>query len=124
MLPTPFSPGDDCTEAVVITEGTYTAPNSDYWYSFTVPVTGSYILSTCDLGNTCNTKIYLYDHCAGLIPTELAEGTLAYNDDFCDEQSQIIAILEEGTEIYIRIGDYEVDCSGTSIDWSITYSGA
>lgn len=124
MLPAPFSPGDDCTEAVVITEGTYTAPNSDYWYSFTVPVTGSYILSTCDLGNTCNTKIYLYDHCAGLIPTELAEGTLAYNDDFCDEQSQIIAILEEGTEIYIRIGDYEVDCSGTSIDWSITYSGA
>lgn len=115
--------GDDCSEALTVTEGTYTAPNPDFWYLFTVPVTGTYLFSTCDLGNTCDTKLYLYDHCVGLVPTELAEGTIAYNDDFCGTQSQITAVLVEGDAIYIRVGDKDTECAGEAITWSVAYAG-
>ena len=115
--------GDDCNEAVPVTEGTYTAPNPDYWYAYTVPVTGTYVFSTCFPENTCDTRIYLYDHCAGLVPTELAEGTLAYNDDFCGTQSQLTSVLVEGDEIFIRIGDKDTECAGEAITWSLTYAG-
>lgn len=115
--------GENCDAAVLITEGSYTAPNPDYWYSFTVPATGFYLISTCDPDNSCNTKIYLYDHCAGLIPTELAEGTYGYNDDFCGIQSQVSASFLMGDEIFIRIGDFDIDCSGQSIDWTLSYVG-
>jgi hypothetical protein len=115
--------GDDCYEAVLATEGTFTAPNPDYWYIYEPPVTGTYVFSTCDLGNTCDTRIYLYDHCIGLVPTELAEGTLAFNDDYCGTQSQITAVLVAGEEIFIRIGDLDTECAGESIGWSLTYAG-
>jgi len=115
--------GDDCYDAVTIGEGTYTAPNPDYWYLFVVPVTGTYVFSTCDLGNTCDTRLYLYDHCIGLVPTELAEGTLAFNDDYCGAQSQITAVLAAEDEIYIRVGDLDADCAGEVISWSLTYAG-
>ncbi len=123
FMPPPFLAGDDCTEAVEVSVGSYTAPNPDYWYSFIVPAAGVYVFSTCDPDNTCNTKIYLYDHCVGLIPTELAEGTYGYNDDYCGLQSQVISNLEAGLEIFIRIGDLDSECSGESINWSLTYSG-
>lgn len=119
----PLMVGEDCNTAVSITEGTYTAPNPDYWYSFTVPTTGTYVISTCDMGNTCDTRLYVYDHCVGLIPTELAEGTLSYNDDYCGSQSQITTLLEAGDLVYIRIGDAETACAGESINWSIAYTG-
>ncbi len=119
-----LAPGDNCSEAVVVVEGSYTAAHPDFWYSFSVPATGTYEISTCDPDNTCNTKIYLYDHCAGLTPTELAEGTMAYNDDFCGVQSNVDAILEAGDLIYIRIGDLDTECSGSTIDWSLSYLGA
>ena len=46
-----LSPGENCDEAVAVIEGSYTAPNPDYWYSFTIPTSGSYIISTCDLAS-------------------------------------------------------------------------
>ncbi len=115
--------GDNCGSAVPVTEGTYTAPNPDYWYVFDVPVTGTYLISTCDLANTCDTKLYVYDHCAGLIPTELAEGTMSYNDDYCATQSQITTVLVAGDEVYIRIGDKDTECAGQPINWSLAYAG-
>lgn len=119
----PLMVGEDCNTAVSITEGSYTAPNPDYWYSFSVPTTGTYILTTCDLGNTCDTKLYVYDHCVGLVPTELAEGTLSYNDDYCGAQSQITGVFEAGDLLYIRVGDGGTDCAGEAINWSLTYAG-
>lgn len=115
--------GEDCDAAVSVTEGSYTAPNPDYWYVFDVPVTGLYEITTCDLGNTCNTKIYVYGYCDGLIPAELAEGTLAYNDDFCGLQARLLANFAEGDHVYIRIGDAETDCAGEAINWTLSYSG-
>jgi len=119
----PMIDGDDCDEAVAITEGTYTAPNPDYWYVFDVPVTGSYEFTTCDLGNTCNTRIYIYSYCDGLTPSELAEGTVAFNDDYCGTQSHLLANFEAGDEIFIRIGDADTDCMGSAIYWALNYMG-
>jgi hypothetical protein len=115
--------GEDCDHAVTVTEGTYTAPNPDYWYVFTVGATGTYVLSSCFPDNTCDTRIYLYSYCLGLIPSELAEGTLSYNDDYCGTRSQITTLLTEGDVIYIRIGDAETACAGQEIIWSLTYAG-
>ena len=115
--------GEDCDSAVPVTEGSHTAPNPDYWYLFTVPATGSYEISTCDLANTCDTRIYVYAYCDGLIPSELAEGTLAYNDDYCGDQAHLLANFEAGDAVYIRIGDGGTDCAGSSINWELTYAG-
>lgn len=120
----PVMVGEDCATAVPVTEGTYTAPNPDYWYVFTVPESGIYELTTCGFGNVCDTKIYLYAYCDGLIPSELAEGTLAYNDDYCDFLARLLANLTAGDEVYIRIGDAETDCVGETIEWSLDFIGA
>ncbi|MFI5173051.1 MAG: hypothetical protein ACHQFW_11715 [Chitinophagales bacterium] len=118
-----FADGENCDNAVVITEGSYTAPNPEYWYDFTAPAPGFYEISTCDPDNSCNTKIYLYDHCVGLVPTELAEGTYGYNDDYCGTQSRVITNLVSGAHIWIRIGDQDTECSGEEIEWTLTYNG-
>ena len=53
--------GFSCNSPISINEGTHTATGSDTWYSFTAPATGTYNISTCGLGNTCNTVIWVYD---------------------------------------------------------------
>ncbi|MFZ7123579.1 MAG: hypothetical protein ACO1HA_07560, partial [Bacteroidota bacterium] len=58
-------PGAYCTGPLPINTGTYTTLFDDSWYSFTPGQTGTYNLSTCT-GNTCNTKIWIYDNCPGL----------------------------------------------------------
>lgn len=116
--------GENCSSATIVTEGTYTADEMNMWYEFTPEDTGSYLISTCDLGNTCNTKIWVYDHCLGLVPTEFAEGTYTYNDDACDELAQITTILLAGRTYYIRIGDNGTSCDGLPVTWSLSYIGA
>lgn len=119
----PLFVGEDCATAVPVTAGTYTAPEPDYWYVFNVPTSGTYEITTCGFGNVCDTKIYLYSYCDGLVPSELAEGTLGYNDDYCDFLARLLANLNAGDEIYIRIGDAETDCVGESIEWALNYIG-
>lgn len=116
-------PGTSCGSAIDITTGTYTAPEPNTWYKFIPEEFGTYQITTCDLENTCNTQIWVYDHCAGLIPSEFAEGTTYYNDDWCDEQSFISGIFETEKEYYIRIGDIETSCEGSEINWQIIYIG-
>lgn len=115
--------GTSCGSATAITVGTYTAPEPNTWYKFIPEEFGTYQISTCDLGNTCNTQIWVYDHCAGLIPTEYAEGTTYYNDDWCGEQSFISGIFVVDETYYIRIGDVGTSCAGSAINWQIEYIG-
>lgn len=122
-FPINFAEGQNCYEAVLITEGSFTAPNPNYWYEFTPASTGSYRLTTCDLGNTCNTKLWIYNHCEGLVPTEFAEGTYSYNDDACGELAEINVILVGGDTYYIRVGDVLDFCEGTAINWTLSYEG-
>lgn len=116
-------PGTACNNALVITEGTYTAPNSDFWYSFTPTQNGTYEVEACN--NSCDTKIWIYDYCIGLVPVEDNTATIYYDDDQggCGPQAMLGAtLLEAGVEYWIRIGSDNGDCTGT-IDWSLNYNG-
>ena len=114
-------PGAYCTGPLPINTGTYTTLFDDSWYSFTPGQTGTYNLSTCT-GNTCNTKIWIYDNCPGLPYPEDAPGSYAFNDDFCGTQASLNVMLVAGTPYYFRIGDNNDDCNGP-IDFSFSYVG-
>ena len=117
-------PGHDCTVPLVAVKDTMTAPGPETWYIFTPDSTGLYDISTCDLGNTCDTKIYIYDHCHNLLVAEDNTGTTFYNDDGCPNfQSFISAAMPAGATYYIRIGDYLNSCAGDTINWQIQFVG-
>lgn len=116
-------PGSSCNEAFIISEGSYTAPSTNTWYSFTPNQTGTYEVEACN--NSCNSKIWIYDYCAGLNWAEDNTGTIYYDNDQggCGPQAMIGgALLEGGVEYWLRIGSSDGDCTG-SIDWSLTYNG-
>ena len=120
-------PGTSCSNPIVITgTGTYTTPptpTNDTWYIFTADTGGLYTFSTCGL-TSCDTKIYIYDHCTGLIWGEYNEGTIQYNDDFCGPyQSSLNVSLIQGSTYYIRIGDYLSGCIGLNIPWNMLNNG-
>lgn len=116
-------PGTACGSSIEVTEGTFTAPAPNSWYAFTPDEYGTYIISTCDLDNSCNTQLWVYDHCEGLELSEYAEGTVYYNDDACGEQAQITGIFLAGETYYIRVGDLGESCEGEEIHWSLSYEG-
>jgi hypothetical protein len=116
-------PGSSCNDALVISEGSFTAPMGNTWYSFTPAQNGTYEIEACN--NSCDTKLWIYDYCSGLNWAEDNTGTIYYDDDQggCGPQAMIgAALLEGGVEYWIRIGSDNGDCSG-SIDWSLTYNG-
>ncbi len=71
-------------------------------------MTGVYHLSTCELV-TCDTKIWVYSYCAGLVVDEGGPNALAYNDDACGRTAahRWTPWLTAGETYYIRIGDYQ-----------------
>jgi PKD repeat protein len=116
-------PGSNCSNSISVTEGFHTAPNADSWYTYTPALNGQYRISTCSLGNTCDTKIFLYDYCLGLVWDDTNAGTIAYNDDLCGNQSEITPYLQGGVTYYVRIGDDNNDCGNSAIDFEIGYVG-
>lgn len=120
-------PGSSCSNPLTITgTGTYTTgptPTDGTWYIFVADTGGSYTFSTCGL-STCDTKIYIYDHCMGLIWGEDMTGTLGYNDDACASlQSSTTVPLYQDSTYYIRIGDYQTACAGQNITWNMINNG-
>lgn len=116
-------PGTQCTSSFEVNEGVYTAPVTDFWYVFTADSTGNYTVSTCDLGNNCDTKIYIYANCPP-VQDEGAIGVQEFNDNYCGEQSSVTFQIEAGETYFIRIGDSDGnDCAGIPINWSVFYSG-
>ncbi|MCF8277557.1 MAG: T9SS type A sorting domain-containing protein [Flavobacteriales bacterium] len=116
-------PGSDCNDAFVIAEGSYVAPHSNTWYSFTPAETGTYQIEACD--NVCNSKLWIYAYCNGLPWAEDNTGTIYYDNDQggCGPQAMIGgALLEANVEYWIRIGSSNGDCTG-DINWSLTYNG-
>jgi hypothetical protein len=115
-------PGTSCTSALTISEGTHTAAFDNSWFEFTPTITGMYVASTCSLA-TCDTRVYIYSACpqgAGI--TDGPEGTEAYNDNVCGNQSSVNVMMLAGQNYFIRIGDSNNDCSGP-VDFSLTYNG-
>ncbi len=119
-------PGTSCSTPIVITgTGTYTTPITpvnDTWYEFVADTGGLYTFTTCGL-STCDTKIYIYDHCTGLVWGEDNQGTIQYNDDYCAYQSQLNVILVQDSTYWIRIGDYYSACVGNPITWNMINNG-
>ncbi|MCH2046245.1 MAG: T9SS type A sorting domain-containing protein [Saprospiraceae bacterium] len=117
-------PGSSCAEPDTVLVGTHTASTHDHWYVFTPNTTGMYEVTTCGL-NTCNTKIWIYDICAGLIWDDLNTGTIFYDDTTCSNGTQAVvtAAMQAGITYYIRIGDSQDDCAGQSINWNLNFTG-
>tara|TARA_Y100000589_G_scaffold74329_1_gene67680 strand:- start:11620 stop:15264 length:3645 start_codon:yes stop_codon:yes gene_type:complete len=109
-------PGYDCNTSVEVELGEHLSETNDFWYLFTPDSNGQYNINTC-LSN-CNTVIYVYDYCTGLIVDETNEGTIYYNDDLCGLQSEISPLFVEGESYYIRI---KGDCD--NIEWELNYEG-
>ncbi len=117
-------PGSSCSSPdTVIAGGPYATTYDDHWYSFTPDSNGMYEISTCT-GNSCNTKIWVYELCGPVID-ETNVGTIFYDDNSCGSGSQLAivnAALAAGSRYIIRIGDYNDNCPG-AVSWSITYNG-
>ena len=109
-------PGYDCNTAIEVGLGDYITETDDYWYVFTAGVNGQYDINTCD--SDCNTIIYVYDYCTGLVVSDYNDATVYYNDDLCGVQSQVYPLMSEGDTYYIRI---KADCE--NIDWELNYIG-
>lgn len=115
-------PGSTCSSALPSSIGVNTAFDAGTWYTFTPAENGAYGIGTCSY-NICDTRIWLYDHCEDLIWDETNIGTIGYNDDGCDQQSIVTAMLEAGVTYWIRIGDANGSCVNEDIEWEITYNG-
>lgn len=117
-------PGYSCGNPLTVFTGTHTAPAPDTWYSYTPPISGVYVISTCDLAS-CDTRIWVYDHCTGLVPDQSPAGTMYYADGGCTTgpQAQLSANLQAGLPVWIRIGASGTACDGQSIDWYLDYVG-
>ncbi|MEM8908211.1 MAG: lysyl oxidase family protein, partial [Bacteroidota bacterium] len=116
-------PGTSCPSALPIEEGAHLAPQSDFWYAFTPDSIGSYSISTCD-SNSCDTKIWVYDTCDGLIKAS-NEGTVFYDDNEggCGLQAKVNGLLDVDKTYYIRIGTANGDCGNQPIHWELLYNG-
>ena len=117
--------GTSCSNPRLASRGIQTAPAAETWYLFVPDSTGNWQFNTCNLGNTCDPILYIYDHCAGLITAENNQGTTFYNDDACPgNQSLINAGMMAGDTFYIRVGDFGSSCAGLPISWQIMFNGA
>ena len=118
-------PGTSCSTALTVNTGTYTAPGVNTWYSFTPTANGMYEISTCLGANTCDTKIWVYDHCNGLQWDATNMGTVYYDDDNggCGIKAVVTAALDTNHTYIIRIGDDAGACGSSAIEWTLNYQG-
>jgi hypothetical protein len=117
--------GHDCNNAITaVRNDTITAPGPNSWYTYTPDSTGLFNIFTCGVANTCDTKIYVYDHCTGLVWTNDNQGTIMYNDDACANYLSLVSgALQANHTYYIRIGQYDTSCSHHLINWAISFIG-
>lgn len=115
--------GTSCNSPEVTGEGSFTTGYGSHWYSFTPAITGSYLISTCDL-NTCDTRIQIYDYCnmSNFDDTQVAAIYFNDNNEECGMQAFVNAGLEGGTEYWIRVSEVNEDCGG-AINWLLEYNG-
>ncbi|MBL7964690.1 MAG: hypothetical protein JNM31_12705 [Flavobacteriales bacterium] len=117
-------PGFSCQTGLPIAEGSHAAPQADTWYEFTPLQNGVYLITTCGT-NTCDTRVWVYDHCGNLVFDDTNIGTIYFDDNNggCGFQAQVNALLEGGETYWVRIGDSNDDCAGGPINWDLTYMG-
>lgn len=115
--------GSNCGSAYVVFQDSLNqSSGSSTWNEFTPDTTGTFNVSTCFPTSTCDTRIWIYDHCTNLVWNNANAGTLFYNDSACGIQAFIAAGLQAGQTYYIRVGG-DTSCSTDTITWQITYAG-
>ena len=117
-------PGWNCINALTATLGTYTAPLPNTWYQFVPSNTGMYTVSTCSQGNTCDTKLWMYDYCNNLQYSNTNAATIYYADNSCGIDAYFNAYLLANHSYYIRVGDANSSCVGTPIHWELSYNSS
>jgi len=116
-------PGSNCgTSFPVLQDTIYTAAGSSTWHRFIPPASGYYNISTCFPSNNCDTRIWIYDYCTGLVWDDARTGTITYNDSACAQLAFLSVGLIGGKTYYVRIGG-DSTCTSSNITWQITYSG-
>lgn len=104
---------DTCAAAIAVTEGEYTGSSdgatgaatsscgsgdtNDVWYDYTASRTGTTRISLCrDPADALfDTTLAVYSACGG--------ATLACNDNYCGEQSQVELAVTAGAHYFIRV---------------------
>lgn len=115
-------PGESCNTAIAISTGTFSAPGNEYFYKFKPSQVGLYQITMCSLGNSCNTKLWVYENCNGPFNSNNT-GTILYNDDFCGIDAEVSGALDTSKTYIIRVGSYNNSCAGT-ISFAVNYQGA
>jgi len=116
-------PGSSCGNPLVISEGLYSAAVlPETWYEWSPDSAGIYEISTC-LGASCDTRIWVYDLCSGLVFDSGNTGTIFYNDDnpTCGVQAYLTGMFDPSETYYIRIGQVGTSCSSAPISWSLSF---
>lgn len=117
--------GSHCSDSfTALEDSAFSCVGPSTWYEFVPDSTGTYTVSTCFPSNTCDTRIWIYDHCNNLVWNSTNIGTIFYNnnDSTCAPNSSIEAGLQAGQTYYIRIGG-DSTCFGQSIAWNLVYAG-
>ena len=117
-------PGQSCTSAIPVDTGTYVSPANSTWYSFTPDQNGMYEITTCLPFNFCNTKIWVYDQCTGIVVAQNNYGTIFYDDNNgnCAQYAALTAALDSTITYIIRIGG-DSTCNNANVHWAINYLG-
>lgn len=116
--------GETCTNPTpILVDQIFHTEYDDHWYRFTPDSAGIYSINTC-AGNSCDTKIWVYDSCEGNGQREDNAGTVFFNNDTddCGVQAHVQAFLQEGKAYLIRIGDEADDCSAP-VQWELNFEG-
>ena len=114
-----------CNNPIVAHKAVQIAPHRDTWYTYVTDATGLWEISTCGLGNKCDTRLYTYAKCKGITYYDGNVGTQLYNDNSADcdkQQAKINGYVKKGDTLLIRVGDRDTDCTG-SIKWRLRYVG-
>jgi hypothetical protein len=114
-----------CNNPIEAHIGIQIAPHRDTWYSFVTDHTGLWEISTCDLDNACDTRLYTYAQCQGITLYDDNVGTQFYSDNSadCDRlHAKINGYVKRGDTLLIRVGDKDTSCTG-SIKWQLSYRG-
>ncbi|MCB9916416.1 MAG: hypothetical protein H6828_14905 [Planctomycetes bacterium] len=105
------------TEAICLFFG-QSGIDSDVWYSWTAPASGTAVISTCGLTGV-DTKLAAYP--GGGCPT--AGSSLVCNDDTCGLQSELSLAVTAGSSYMIQVGTFPGAAQGTGSLAIKTFTG-